>query len=121
MLHLIDAKMVYVAGKLVMQERPGIVAGSLDKAKVGERYQYGLIACCLKVADGIAEVENLVGSGGEDGIGGFQKTAPVRVHEGFCWGLRYYIARSIVLVPPGHDPVAVREFPCVRSSSSSCS
>ncbi len=121
MLHLIDAQMVDVAGKLVMQERPGIIAGNLDKAKVGERHQNGLIAGCLKLADGIAEVENLVGSGGEDSLRGFQKTAPVRVHEGSCWGLRYYIARSIVLVPPGHDPVAVREFPCVHSSSSSCS
>ena len=62
MLHLITAQMVDVAGKLIVQEGPGVVARNLDQPKVGEGHQYGLIAGCRKFAGGIAEVENLVGS-----------------------------------------------------------
>lgn len=81
MLDLIAAQMVDIAGELAVQEGLGILADGFDQGEMRQRHHNGLIAGCLKFLSGIAEVQNFVRGAVENGLRGFQKAAPIGVHE----------------------------------------
>ena len=63
-----------------MKETLRIVARRFDAGEMGQRDDDGTAARRLQFAAGVAKTHRLVAI--EDGVRGFQKTAPVGVHEG---------------------------------------
>ena len=74
-------EMIDVAGQLIVQEGPGVVAGALDQAQVRQRHDDGRVARRGEFALGVAEVADLAVV--DAGALGAEILLPVGIHRGF--------------------------------------